>query len=49
MLEIKNKDGIYEPVAVGKFKEVLPMAFGNVSRFICLGAEKELSNDKSAN
>lgn len=37
LLYIKNAMGIYEPTAIGYFKDLLPLAFGHTARFECLG------------
>lgn len=37
MLYLKNEKGEYEPTAIGYFKELIPLAFGHIARFECLG------------
>lgn len=37
MLYLKNEKGEYEPTAIGYFKDLVPMAFGHIAMFQCLG------------
>ena len=37
MLYIKNAKGVYEPTAIGCFKDLVPLAFGHTAMFQCLG------------
>ena len=37
LLSIKNEKGVYEEIAIGYFKDLLPLAFGHTARFECLG------------
>ena len=37
LLYIKNESGVYEPTAIGYFKDLVPMSFGHTARFECLG------------
>lgn len=37
MLYLKNSKGEYEPTAIGCFKELIPLAFGHIAKFECLG------------
>lgn len=37
LLYLKNEKGEYEPNAIGYFKELLPLAFGHIAMFQCLG------------
>lgn len=37
MLYIKNEKGVYEPTAIGCFKDLVPLAFGHTAMFQCLG------------
>ena len=37
MLYLKNEKGEYEPTAIGYFKELIPLAFGHIAKFECLG------------
>ena len=34
---VKNAKGEYEPTAIGYFKELIPLAFGHIAKFECLG------------
>lgn len=37
MLYLKNENGEYVPHAIGYFKELVPLSFGHIAMFHCLG------------